>query len=91
MSNEKNNGSKVATENGAGEFFTAEEKAQFEVFRNGKLDRETIGRWVRNDLTAIMSFVHGTLKDDTIFNALVDAYFFRYQKLHETKLENDKS
>lgn len=74
-----------------GSFFTSEEKAQFEVFRNGKLSRETIEKWVRNDLTAVMSFIHGTLKDESIFKALVDAYYYRYQKLHENGDLNDKS
>lgn len=90
MLNEKENVSAKA-EAETGPFFTTEEKAQFEVFRNGKLSRETIEKWVRNDLTAVMSFIHGTLKDESIFKALVDAYYYRYQRLHENSKLNDES
>lgn len=88
MLNEKEkSSSKVAPE--VDSFFTTEEKAQYEIFRNGELSRETIGKWVRNDLTSIGSFIHGTLNDATIFNALVDAYYFRYQKLHGKEVKDE--
>lgn len=63
-------------------FITTEEKAQYEVFTNGNLPRETIEKWIRNDLSAIQSFVHGCLNDKTVFEAVVDAYYNRYKKLH---------
>lgn len=66
-------------------FITTEEKAQYEVFRNGELPRETIATWIKNDLTATASFIHGCLRDEMIFEALVDAYFKRYKNLHAKK------
>lgn len=82
MSNEKNNSAKVGTQvNG----WSTEEKAQYEVFKNGSLSRETIDKWIRNDLGAIASFVHGVMTDDKIFEALSLAYYERYKKLHEVK------
>lgn len=64
-------------------FITSEEKAQYEVFRNGDLPKETIEQWITNDLMAVKSFVSGILEDKTIFNALTSAYYERYKKLHE--------
>lgn len=62
--------------------FTTEEKAQYEVFRNGNLPRETVHEWVNNDLKAIMSFVSGVLRDPDLNDALVDAFYLKYKKLH---------
>lgn len=82
----KNNGPAL---NGQRErFITSEEKAQYEVFKNGNLPKETIEKWIRNDLQAIMSFVHGCLKDERIFAALVDSYYSRYKSLHENPAED---
>lgn len=81
---EKNNGAKTTPQKGQREsFFTTEEKAQYEVFRNGNLPRETIEKWIRNDLSAVLSFVHGILNDEEIFTVLVDKYYEKYKKLHE--------
>lgn len=72
-------------------FFTTEEKAQYEVFKNGNLPRETIKKWIENDLGAIISFAHGCLRDEIILKALVDTYYDRYTKLHASAKEaNDK-
>lgn len=79
MLNEKNSSSKVGTKVKG---WTTEEKAQYEVYKNGDLSRATIADWIRNDLQSIASFIHGTLTDETIFNATVDAYYARYKKLH---------
>lgn len=94
MSNEKNNGSKVGPQVKG---WSTEEKAQYEVYRNGNLSRETIAGWIKNDLSAVSSFVHGCISDKTIFDALVDAFYARYKKLHDEKVSqpeldlNDKS
>lgn len=68
---------------------TTEEKAQYEVFRNGDLPRETISGWITNDLKAIMSFVHGCLNDPQIREPLIDAYYARYKKLHAAKKKEE--
>lgn len=68
-------------------FVTTDEKAQYEVFTNGTLPRETISKWIRNDLTAVLSFVHGILNDEKIFGALTDAYYERYRQLHDQSKE----
>lgn len=93
---EKNNGSKVGSQV-KGEWST-EAKAQYEVYRNGNLSRDTIAQWIRNDLSAVISFSHGCLDDKLIFDALVNAFYARYEKLHGEKhdevvkaMENDKS
>lgn len=67
-------------------FVTTAEKAQYEVFLNGALPKETIEKWIRQDLNAIASFVHGILNDPDIFPAVVDLYYKKYQALHT----NDK-
>lgn len=79
---EKNNSAKVGPQVSG---WSTEEKAQFEVYRNGSLSRDTIAKWIRNDLGAIASFVHGVMTDEKIFGVLTDAYFERYKKLHEEK------
>lgn len=80
MENEqKNDGAKVAPQ----AFVGTDEKAQYEVFRNGSIPRETIAEWVANDLKAILSFVSGVLKDERIREPLIDAFYERYKKLHE--------
>lgn len=85
--NEKENTSpKVKTEK---PYFTTEEKAQYEVFRNGSLPKETIEKWIRNDLNAVLSFVHGCLSDAAIFDALAGAYYERYKNLHAEKIDKD--
>lgn len=69
-----------------------EEKAQYEVFKNGGLPQDTIDKWIKNDLSAIQSFVHGILTDESIFRALSDAYYARYRALHNSKeVSDDKS
>lgn len=75
----------------AGPEASTEERAQFAVFRDGTLSREVIGSWIKKDLQAIASFVHGTMSDPEIFNAVVEAYYQRYLKLHANKQKNDKS
>lgn len=62
--------------------FTTDEKAQYEVFKNGNIPRETLANWIENDLRAILSFVHGCLNDKVIKEALIDAYYMRYKALH---------
>lgn len=94
MKDEKNISAKIITESeikykGESEFITTEEKAQYEVFRNGELPKQTIEKWIRNDLGAIMSFVQGCLTDPTIFRAVADAYYERYKKLHEDQKTNE--
>lgn len=61
---------------------TTDERAQYEVFRNGDLPRETIEKWIEADLRAIMSLVSGMLNDPEIRGPVVDAYYSRYKKLH---------
>lgn len=85
MNHEKNNGTKSQAKES---LFTTDEKAQYQVFKNGELPKETIAEWIRNDLQAIMSFVHGMLKDEYVFGVLVNAYYERYKALHQ--LEKDK-
>lgn len=70
--------------------FTTEEKAQYEIFRNGTLPKETIAKWIKNDLSAINSLVHACLNDEGVFNALVEAYYNRYLELHSKHNTNDK-
>lgn len=92
MNEQKNNGAKVIAQNEVPESgnvgWSSEEKAQYEVFRNGKLPRETISGWIDNDLRAIMSFVSGVLNDPELHDALVEAYYKKYQKLHANKEED---
>lgn len=71
--------------------FTTEEKAQYEVFANGNLPRETLDKWIRNDINSAMSLLHASLTDETIFKALGDAFEARYRKLHEQKVDDDHS
>lgn len=86
MKNEKkDSGQKVAAENSRERFITTDEKAQYEVFANGDLPKDTISKWIRNDLSACLSFIHGVLRDEKIFNALVDAYYDRYKMLHDSQ------
>lgn len=87
----KNVSPKVGSERES--FLTTEEKAQYEVFKNGKLPRETIEQWIKNDFNTIRSFIHGCMSDPVIFQKIVDVFFERYQKLHEAEKEvfNDKS
>lgn len=82
MNEQKNNGAKNTPKN---QPIGTDEKAQYEVFRNGNLPRETIREWIGNDLKSIQSFVHGCLNDPDIFDAIVDAYYKRYSQLHEQK------
>lgn len=89
MKDEKVISPKVATKNkpdNGHSIFTTAEKAQYEVFKNGGLPKETIEKWIRQDLNAIQSFVHGILNDPEIFPAVVDLYYKKYQALHT----NDK-
>lgn len=81
MNEQKINGAKSAPQAIVG----TDEKAQYEVFRNGDLPRETIKEWIGNDLKAILSFVSGVLRDPEIMEPLVDAYYARYKKLHAPK------
>lgn len=84
---QKNDGPKVSGQDER--FITAAEKAQYEVFANGNLPRETIHKWIGNDLRAIQSFVHGVLNEPTIMEAVVNAYYDRYKKMHnENQKEN---
>lgn len=83
----ENHGAETASENIVG----SAERAQYEVFRNGSLPRETIDKWVRNDLTAIMSFCHTVMHSPDVWNALVDALYAKYQSLHTKEENNDKS
>lgn len=69
--------------------FTTDEKAQYEVFKNGNLPRDTIQRWIENDLGAIISFAHGILKDERVKKTLVDAYYERYTALHANAKDNE--
>lgn len=81
---QENNG----TENNA---FTTAEKAQYQIFQKGDLPKEQLEQWIRNDLRAIQSFVHGCLNDPEIFEAVSNAYYKRYKALHNvTPIENDK-
>lgn len=69
-------------------FITTEEKAQYEVFTNGDLPKETIAKWIKNDLSAAASFIHGCLRDPMIFDALVEVYYKRYKNLHVKEQSN---
>lgn len=75
---EKNNGAALSTE----------EAAQYEVFKNGSISRETVDKWVRNDLTAIMSFLQVAWSDELVFRSIADAFYARYEKLH-AKIKED--
>lgn len=68
-------------------FATTKEKAQYEIFRNGSLPRETIASWIRNDLTSILSLVSSLRSEKELFDALVDSMFIKYRSLH---LNNEK-
>lgn len=83
----ENNGPKVSGQ--SEKFVTTAEKAQYEVFANGKLSRETIGKWLGNDLRSIMSLVHGLLNDKEMFDALIDLYYKRYNELHSKKVDDE--
>lgn len=67
---------------------TAEEKAQYEVFKNGSLSRNQIADWLRSDLEAVASFAHVVRTDVSVFERLVDALYDRYEKLH-TKINKE--
>lgn len=100
---QKNNGPKIGPEGietrtdvGQYEFdvpknvqydWTTEEKAQYEVFRNGELPRETIEQWVTNDLRTIMSFISSVLNEKEVKDALVDAFYQKYLKYHQKPQE----
>lgn len=85
MNNEKN--TSTTSNAKVGNVFTTDEKAQYEVFKNGHLPKETIEKWIKNDLNAIVSFAHGVMNDQHIFQALVSAYYQRYLALHEQKVD----
>lgn len=86
MSHEqKNNGAKGTPQALVG----TDEKAQYEVFRKGDIPRDTIKEWIGNDLKAILSFVSGVLRDETIMEPLVDAFYEKYKKLHAPKPEEN--
>lgn len=83
MDNEKSKAQKI--DGGAS---TTEEKAQYEVFKNGELPRATLDKWIRTDLESAMSVLHAIRHDDTIFKAVGDAFEARYRKLHSKQNEN---
>lgn len=83
---EKNSSATVSAE----KFITTEEKAQYEIFRNGSLPRETIEKWIRADIAAIRSLLDGIWRDEKIFGAIVDQYYARYQELHTKPQEDGK-
>lgn len=96
---QKNNGAKSASKesrkespdqqrNNEGAHLVTDERAQYEVFRNGELPRETLAKWLRNDLQSVSSLVNGCLQEPTVFEALVDAYYKKYQALHTKKTED---
>lgn len=77
MKNEKNNGSKVVAQNGP---VGIEESAQYEVFRNQDLSRDTVDQWCGNDLESIRALVQIIMDDPIVRGALVDAMYARYKK-----------
>lgn len=97
MDEKKNVSAKIVTETEVSykgqkeSFITTEEKAQYEVFKNGNLPRETIERWLRNDMSAILSFVHGMMNDEDIWPGVVDKYYEKYKKLHLNGSEDAKA
>lgn len=88
---EENNGAKAAPKKSDNAPVSTDEKAQYEVFRNGELPRDQIAEWINNDLKATLSFISGALNDSEINNALVDAYYNRYKKLHAKNVEGTTS
>lgn len=70
----------VANENGP---VTSDEKAQYEVFRNGKIDRETIAKWTRADIQSANALLSACWREESVFQALVDSLFAKYQALHQ--------
>lgn len=93
MNEKENSGAKISAEKkvkAGSEFNTTEEKAQYEVFRNGGLPRDTIAKWISNDLKSVISLVSGCLNDKDVFEAIVDAYYKKYRSLHEGEPEPKK-
>lgn len=84
---QENDGAKVSPKT-AGELFTTAEKAQYEVFKNGTLPRETIQKWVTADLRAIQSLVYGILNDEVLKEAVAEHYYKIYQKLHPNETDS---
>lgn len=82
MNEKKNDGAKVGAKK-AEAFVTTEAKAQYEMFRNGTLPRETVEQWLRTDFDAIMSLVHSIKHDPDVWDALVEAMYKKYKKLSE--------
>lgn len=80
MYGKKNNGPETPSENGP---VGLKENADFEVFRNGELPKETIAKWLANDLKAVLSLVSGILKDAELNSLIVDYYYGQYKKMHE--------
>lgn len=87
--NEKAHQPKKASTKAASEFFTLEEKAQYEVFKNGDLPRETIAKWTKQDLSAIRAFVHIITSNENVMEALVNGLYNNYKKLHDTAKETE--
>lgn len=82
MKNEKENHREKGVAEEQPAISSTVEKAQFEVFTNGSLPRETLEKWIRNDLSAVASFADACLKEPEIMKAVVDVYYNRYVKLH---------
>lgn len=79
MKNEqKNNGATAETQR---RLTSTAEKAQYEVFRNGKVPRERIAEWLERDLDSIRSLVYELRFNADLKEALVDVYYARYQEL----------
>lgn len=66
-------------------FVTTAEKAQYEVFTRGTLPRETIEKWIVNDMRSAQSLIHGILSDEECLKVIVDHYYKVYKGLHTKK------
>lgn len=58
------------------------ERAQYELFESGMLERSKIEEWVRNDLRSSYALLHSILSEKIVFDSLVDVLYAKYKGLH---------
>lgn len=58
-------------------------KIQYEVFKNGTLTKEQIAENLKKDIAGVVVTIHEILNSPVCMEALVDAFYTRYEDFHK--------
>lgn len=64
-----------------------DQKAQYQVFKDGKITREQIGEWLQKDIQGIYVLLSEILGTPEILDVLVGVFYKRYTDIHRAPVD----